>query len=167
MSARSIFFFVTGLSFVPLLFSTDGLHANVMSNANPPSVTATSTQAAPGRISGEPITGPSTPETPPEPSPLAPLRTPSSGDEVAGPTGAPAVAAGASTGDLGVTAATLAAPAAMPAAPPPDVVDDSRPITGSVFDREDGIDRHPVNSARSITGSTFDREDRVDEHPVP
>jgi hypothetical protein len=51
--------------------------------------------------------------------------------------------------------------------PRDDVVDDSRPITGSAFDKEDLIDRHPVNSDRSITESTFDREDLKDDHPVP
>lgn len=51
--------------------------------------------------------------------------------------------------------------------PRDDVVDDSRPITGSVFDKEDLIDRRPVNPARSITESTFDREDLKDDHPVP
>ena len=55
----------------------------------------------------------------------------------------------------------------MPAAPPPDVVDDSHPITGSVFDHQDDINRHPVDSDRPFTRSTFDREDAVDEHPVP
>ncbi len=141
---------------VALLFAAEHLHADVPpAMANPPAAVSASPIVT-GRISGEPLTAPSTTGVPPEPSPLAPLPPP-----------VVEAAAVGSTGEPAVPAAALATSAQMPASPPPDVVDDRQPITGSVFDHQDYIDRHPVESARSITGSTFDREDAINEHPVP
>jgi hypothetical protein len=161
MSTQRIFLVVGGLSFVALLLAATALHAG--GSTAPPSSNVTA------RVTGEPVNDPAMPGTPPEPQPLAPLPPPVADAPVAAvpdPAGSAAAVVG-SAAQVAVTAAAVATPAAMPAAPPPDVIDDSRPITGSVFDHQDYIDRHPVGSDRSITGSKFDREDAIDEHPVP
>lgn len=148
---------------MPLLFLAGRLHADV----NPSGSTgAVSSAPAGGVISNQPQNGESVAGSPPEPSPLAPISAPSVQAE-------PGVQFNAashlteSAAQLAISGAARAPSPIMPATPPADVVEDSRPIAGSVFDREDDFNRHPVNSARAITGSTFDREDRVDEHPVP
>jgi hypothetical protein len=87
----------------------------------------------------------------------------------------PPIAAGRITGEPVGVAAPLGAPPepsplaplSVPAAPPPDLVEDSHSITESVFDHQDSINRHPVDSDRPVIRSTFDREDAVDKHPVP
>src|SRR5580692_4816030 len=134
----------------------------VASSSAAPPATATSTADSnpAGRISAEPITGPATAGTPPQPSPLAPLSAPS-------PSGAPEPAAPSTSGTAesaasaegvidaeakaAVAGAALApapsTPAAanmsiMPANPPPDVIDDGAPITESFFDRQDDLNDH-------------------------
>jgi hypothetical protein len=126
---------------------------------------AVSSTPAGGVISNQPQNGESVAGSPPEPSPLAGISAPAVQAELGVESNAASHLA-ESAAQLAIGAARAPSPI-MPATPPPDVVEDSRPITGSVFDREDDFNRHPVNSARAITGSTFDREDRVDEHPVP
>lgn len=127
---------------------------------------AVSGTPAGGAISGQLPDGESVAGSPPEPSPLAPISAPAVQAEP-GVEPDPPSRPTESAAQLAVSGAALAPSPIMPATPPPDVVEDSRPIAGSVFDQEDDFNRHPVNSARAITGSTFDREDRVDEHPVP
>jgi hypothetical protein len=55
----------------------------------------------------------------------------------------------------------------MPATPPPNLIDDTAPITQSLFDGDDALNHHPVHSAAPLTSSFFDQEDRTDQHPVP
>ena len=164
MSTQRILLVVGGLSFVALLLAATALHAGG-STAPPSNVTA--------RVTGEPVNDPAAPGTPPEPQPLAPLPPPVAENvAVAAATAPTAAAVVGSAAQVAVTAAAVATPAvatpaAKPAALPPDVVDDSRSITGSTFDHRDYIDRHPVDSDRSIAGSKFDRSDAIDDHPVP
>lgn len=157
MFVQRILLIIGGLSLAALILAASVLHA------------AGSGPTARGRITGEPVGVPEAPGAPPEPSPLAPLSAPLAGAAAAGPPAAgPAAAAMVgSEVEVEIAGAALATPAAMPATPPPDVVDDSHPLTRSVFDRQDSVNRHPVDSDRPITRSTFDREDAVDEHPVP
>jgi hypothetical protein len=167
MSPQRIVACIAGLSLGALLIAAGGLHAGLPGAVAP--VTATATTVPTGRITGEPVTRPFAPGTPPAPSPLAPLPPPT-GERVA-PRAEPGDRAGASAVDVSVRAAITAGAIAAPMAPPPprssDVVDDSRPITESVFDKEDLIDHHPVDSDGPITESVFDKEDLVDHHPVP
>jgi hypothetical protein len=211
MATRHIFLFAGGLSFVPLLFVSGGLGANVPFAAAPtvtetsrlgssvtsattsPPVTAASIEppvvassAAPpttatstadsnpaGRISAEPITGPATAGTPPQPSPLAPLSAPSTSGapepalSAEGLIDAEAKAAVAGAALAPAPSRPRAANMSMPATPPPDVINDAAPVTESFFDRQDDLNGHPVHSAAPITSSWFDKEDRADEHPVP
>ena len=198
MALKRVFLFAGGLSFIPLLFVSGGLQANAPASVTATSargsgvtsataaqaVTATST-ASPatatsmsdinpaGRISAEPLTGPAGANTPPEPSPLAPLLAPATN----GPPEPALRAQGLLDSEAQATLARAAlAPAAtkpgaanvsMPATPPPNVIDDAAQITESVFDHADNLDHHPVHSAASIASSSFDQEDRADEHPVP
>jgi hypothetical protein len=140
-----------------------------------PAAGAPSDEPVAGAVSGAPTGGPisdqshsgeSVAGSPPEPSPLAPISAPAVQAEPGAQPSAPSSLTGSAV-QLAVSGAALAPSPVMPATPPPDVVDDSQSIAGSVFDRDDDFNRHPVNSTRAITGSTFDREDRVDEHPVP
>lgn len=143
------------------------------STASPATATSMANSNPAGRISAEPLTGPASAGTPPEPSPLAPLSAPSTN----GPPEPAVSAEGLLDGEAQATLAGAAlAPAAttraatnvsMPATPPPDVIDDTAPITESVFDRDDDLNYHPVQSAAPLTSSWFDQEDRADEHPVP
>lgn len=165
MSTQRILLVVGGLSFVALLLAATALHARGSTAPPPSNVTA--------RVTGEPVNDPAAPGTPPEPHPLAPLPPPVAENVAIAAAAAPTAAAVVgSAAQVAVTAAAVATPAvatpaAKPAALPPDVVDDSRSITGSTFDHQDYIDRHPVDSDRSIAGSKFDRSDAIDDHPVP
>jgi hypothetical protein len=166
MSTQRILLVVAGLSFVALLLAATAPHAG---GPTAPSSTAPSSSNVTARVTGEPITDPAVPGTPPEPQPLAPLPPPVAEAVADAPAAAGSAAAGSAAAVVGsasqvaVTAGAIAKPAALP----PDVIDDGPSITGSVFDHQDYINRHPVDSDRSITGSKFDREDAVDEHPVP
>jgi hypothetical protein len=156
MSTQRILLVVGGLSFVALLLAATALHAG--------GSTAPSSSNVTGRVTGEPINDPAVPGTPPEPQPLTPLPPPVAEAVADAPAAAGSAAAVVgSAAQVAVTAAAVATPAALP----PDVIDDGPSITGSVFDHQDYINRHPVDSDRSITRSKFDREDAVDEHPVP
>ncbi len=154
MSTQRILLGVGGLSFVALLLAATALHAGGSTAPSSSNVTA--------RVTGEPINDPAVPGTPPEPQPLAPLPPPVAEAVADAPAAAGSAAVVGSAAQVAVTAAV-----ATPAALPPDVIDDGPSITGSVFDHQDYINRHPVDSDRSITRSKFDREDAVDEHPVP
>jgi hypothetical protein len=186
-SARRVALLGVGIGVVGLLCGVARLHATVRSSPSLAPSSATSTEpitaadpGSPAPLTGistagtppapvtvaagtrpAPVVVPPVASTPPEPPPLAPLQRPPVGG---GPVANPADVLVDST-----AAVASAAALGRVSAPQPrdDVVDDSRPITGSVFDREDLIDRHPVNSDRSITESTFDREDLKDDHPVP
>ena len=161
MSTQRILLVVGGLSLVALLLAATGPHAG---GSTAPSSTAPSSSNVTARVTGEPINDPAVPGTPPEPQPLTPLPPPVAEAVADAPSAAGSAAAVVgSAAQVAVTAAAVATPAALP----PDVIDDGPSITGSVFDHQDSINRHPVDSDRSITRSKFDREDAVDEHPVP
>jgi len=161
MSTQRILLVVAGLSFVALLLAATALHAG---GSTAPSSTAPSLSNVTARVTGEPVNDPAVPGTPPEPQPLTPLPPPAAEAVADAPAAAGSAAAVVgSAAQVAVTAAAVATPAALP----PDVIDDGPSITGSVFDHQDYVNRHPVDSDRSITGSKFDREDAVDEHPVP
>ena len=161
MSTQRILLVVAGLSFVALLLAATALHAG---GSTAPSSTAPSSSNVTARVTGEPINDPAVPGTPPEPQPLTSLPPPVAEAVADAPSAAGSAAAVVgSAAQVAVTAAAVATPAALP----PDVIDDGPSITGSVFDHQDYVNRHPVDSDRSITRSKFDREDGVDEHPVP
>jgi hypothetical protein len=171
MSAQRAISWIAGLSLGPLLFVAGGLHGLRAAAIRP----AAATTLPAGRITGEPVGGPLGAGTPPSPSPLAPPPQPAAESPAPAATHDPG--AGTSAADLPVRAAVAAEVIAGPPPPRPprssDVVDDSRPITESVFDKEDLTDHHPVNDHHPveddgpITGSVFDNEDLVDHHPVP
>jgi hypothetical protein len=181
MTSRGTIGFVAGLAFGALLFSNDGFTRADSVPTPVPEAPAGPVQSV---LQSRGLPGPAFP--PAEPSTLPPaIQTPAPGEP---PVGSPpavvplereaaaadsVVAAEAleSTAQVAAAAATNApnqAPAVpMPATPPPDLIPDAQPITGSVFDREDNLNYHPVDSDPAVTSSFFDREDRLDDHPVP
>jgi hypothetical protein len=70
---------------------------------------------------------------------------------------------------FGDATATVVAPPPEPQPPPGPRLDggapDMIPVTGSTFDQDDKIDRHPVPD-RTVTRSLFDDLDKVNEHPT-